>query len=116
MDAGFPKHGQIWLAALDPASGHEIGKTRPAVVVSNDRNNRFADTVTIIPLTSKVERIYPFETFLSSQETSLPLNSKARVDQIRTIDKGQLQKKVGQVPDGRLDDIKRAVKIHLSID
>jgi len=61
----FPKRDQIWFVSLDPVVGHEIGKTRPALVISNDRNNQFADTVTVLPITSKTEKIYSFEVFLS---------------------------------------------------
>ena len=47
------KRGEIYLAALDPVMGREIAKTRPVAVVSNDKNNEFSGTVTILPLTSK---------------------------------------------------------------
>ena len=116
MDGRYPRHGEIWLAALDPVSGSEIGKTRPVVVLSNDRNNQFAETVTIVPITSNIERIFPYEALLPAEETGLPRDSKAKVNQIRTIDKRRLQKKIGLVPAVRLDEIKQAVKIHLAID
>ncbi|GAI32142.1 unnamed protein product, partial [marine sediment metagenome] len=64
----FPKKGEIWLVSLEPVVGHEIGKTRPALVISNDRNNQFADTVTMLPITSKTEKIYPFEVLLLKEE------------------------------------------------
>ena len=47
------KRGQIHLAVLDPVVGQEISKTRPVVIVSNDQNNRFSGTATILPVTSK---------------------------------------------------------------
>ena len=72
----FPKRGQIWFVSLDPVVGHEIGKKRPALVVSNDRNNQFAETVTVLPITSKTEKVYPFEVFLSKEEAHLPEDSK----------------------------------------
>ena len=116
MDGRYPRHGEIWLTALDPVFGSEIGKTRPAVVISNDRNNQFADTATIVPITSKIERIFPYEALLPAKETGLPLDSKAKTDHIRTIAKRRLLKKIGQVPAARLDEIKRAVQIHLALD
>ena len=58
----FPKRGEIWVVSLEPVIGHEIGKTRPALVISNNRNNQFADTITVLPITSKTEKIYPFLT------------------------------------------------------
>ena len=45
------RRGECYLAALDPVMGHEISKTRPVVVVSNDKNNEFSGTVTILPIT-----------------------------------------------------------------
>ena len=83
----FPKRGEIWLVSLEPIVGHEIGKTRPALVISNDRNNQFAETITVLPITSKTEKIYPFETFISKEDTKLPKDSKVKSNQIRTIDK-----------------------------
>ena len=46
---------------FDPIEGSEIGKTRPAVVISNNINNEFADTVTVLPVTSSMGKVYPFE-------------------------------------------------------
>ncbi|MFH1584127.1 MAG: type II toxin-antitoxin system PemK/MazF family toxin [Actinomycetota bacterium] len=72
----FPKREEIWLVSLEPVIGYEIGKTRPALVISNDRNNQFSDTVTVLPITSKTDKIYPFEVFLLKEETQLPKDSK----------------------------------------
>jgi hypothetical protein len=52
----YPKRGEIYLVNLDPTVGAEINKTRPALIISNDINNQFPDTVTVIPITSYVER------------------------------------------------------------
>lgn len=111
----FPKRSQIWFVSLDPVVGHEIGKTRPALVISNNRNNQFADTVTVLPITSKTEKIYPFEVFLSKEETHLPKNSKVKCNQIRTVDKKRLVNLVGALSSERLEEIKQALLIHLSI-
>jgi len=111
----FPKRGQIWFVLLDPVVGHEIGKTRPALVISNDRNNQFADTVTVLPITSKTEKIYPFEILLSKEETHLPKDSKVKCNQIRTVDKKRLVNLVGALSAERLKEIKQALLIHLGI-
>lgn len=57
--------GEIYLAELSPTIGSEISKKRPVLIVSNDINNQFADTVSIVPITSTTAKIYPFEVFLS---------------------------------------------------
>jgi mRNA interferase MazF len=54
------KRGEIYYANLSPTVGSEIDKRRPVLVVSNDANNRAANTVTILPITSNVTRVYPF--------------------------------------------------------
>lgn len=115
MDANFPRHGEIWLVSLDPVVGSEIGKTRPAIVISNDRNNQFADTITVVPVTSKTERIYPFEVYLSHVDTQLAQDSKAKANQIRTIDKRRLVKLMAKLPPAILAAVKQAIRIHLEI-
>jgi len=111
----FPKKGEIWLVSLEPVVGHEIGKTRPALVISNDRNNQFADTVTMLPITSKTEKIYPFEVLLLKEEANLPKDSKIKSNQIRTIGKKRLVSFLGKVTKKRLIEIEQALLIHLGI-
>jgi len=111
----FPKRGEVFLVCLDPTVGSEINKTRPALVISNDINNQFSDTVTVIPITSTVEKVYPFEIFLSSGEAGLSKNSKAKCNQIRTIDKMRLIKSLGQVNPQKFKEIEEALLIHLGM-
>ena len=110
------KRGNIYLAALDPTVGREIAKTRPVVIVSNDQNNLYAGTVSIVPLTSKnTEKTYPFETFLLKGTANLPKNSKAKADQIRTIDKTRLVQFVGELSQNEMAQIGKAISIHLAL-
>lgn len=110
------KRGEIYLAALDPVLGREIAKTRPVVIVSNDKNNEFSGTVTILPITSKnLRTIYPFEVFLSRGRANLPKDSKIKADQIRTLDKGRMIKSIGVLGKTDLDAIDKAMKIHLAL-
>ena len=110
------KRGCVYLAALDPTVGREISKTRPVIVVSNDQNNLYAGTVSIVPLTSKnTEKIYPFEMFLTKGTANLPKNSKAKTDQIRTIDKSRLVQFVGELADEEMAQIEKAICIHLAL-
>ena len=112
----FPKRGGIWFVSLEPVVGHEIGKARPALVISNDRNNLFANTVTVLPITSKTGKIYPFEVFLSSKETHLPKDSKIKCNQVRTIDKKRFMNFVSTLSPERLKEVERALLIHLGIN
>ncbi len=109
------KRDNVFLAALDPAIGNEINKTRPVIIISNDINNTYSNTVTIIPLTSNTIKIYPFEIFIKSGVANLPKDSKARTDQIRTIDKSRLVKEIGNLPATMLSNLENAIKIHLGL-
>ena len=110
------KRGEIYLAALDPVVGREISKTRPVVVVSNDTNNEFSGTVTILPITSKnVSKIYPFEVFLLQGSGNLPKDSKVKADQIRTLEKTRLVKQIGKLGQKEIGEIDKAIEIHLGL-
>ena len=110
------KRGFIYLAALDPVVGKEIAKTRPVVVISNDKNNEFSGTVTALPLTSKnVRKIYPFEVYLGKGIGNLPKNSKIKADQIRTLDKSRLGKLIGELGKAEIEAIEKALRIHLDL-
>ena len=110
----FPVRGEIWLVSLEPVVGHEIGKTRPALIISNDRNNQFAETITVLPITSNIKKIYPFETFMPKRESNLPVDSKIKSNQIRTIDKKRLVKLIGNISEEKLKEVKQALFIHLN--
>jgi len=82
----------IFLVNLDPAIGSEIKKIRPCLVISPDEMNHYIRTVIVAPMTTK-GRAYP---------TRVPCRFKGRsgqvvLDQIRTIDKERLVKKVGRI-------------------
>lgn len=81
------KRGEIYYANLSPTVGSEIDKRRPVLVVSNDANNRAANTVTILPITSNVTRVYPFEVLLNPEDSGLSKPSQVQAQQVRTISK-----------------------------
>ncbi len=86
------KRFEVYLVKLDPTVGSEIHKTRPCLVISPDEINRFINTIIVAPMTTK-GRPYP---------TRVPLRFKSKrghvvLDQIRTVDKTRLVKKLGQV-------------------
>lgn len=110
------KRGGIYIACLDPVIGKEISKTRPVVVISNDINNKYAGTVTILPITSKnLNKIYPFEVFLPRREGNLPKDSKVKADQIRTLDKSRIMSELGIIEFQYIKKIEKAVAIHLDL-
>ncbi len=110
------KRGEIHLVNLDPVIGREISKTRPAVVVSNDINNRYSATITVLPITSQnLKKIYPFEVLIPKGAGNLPKDSKVKADQIRTLDKSRLVSCLGSLADDQMSAIDNAVKIHLAL-
>ncbi|MFO0171169.1 MAG: type II toxin-antitoxin system PemK/MazF family toxin, partial [Aphanizomenon sp.] len=84
------KRGEIYFANLSPSVGLEMDKRRPVLIVSNDANNNAATTVTILPITSNITRIYPFEVLLNPENSGLSKPSKIQTQQIRTISKKRI--------------------------
>ena len=112
---GLIKRGDIYWVKLDPTEGSEIGKTRPAVVISNDINNELADTITVLPVTSSVGKVYPFEVFLKKGTGNITGDSKVKANQIRTIDKKRIKDRIGNITEDIMREIEKALKIHLEI-
>jgi mRNA interferase MazF len=110
------KRGDIYFAQLDPTIGSEIQKTRPVIIVSNDVANRSSNLLTVIPLTSSVQKIYPFEVGLLASETGLTKTSKALAQQIRTLDKRRLAGRCqGNVQPAKMKLVDDAIRLHLSL-
>ena len=108
--------GDIFIANLDPTVGKEIKKTRPVIIVSNDVNNAHSDLVTVVPITSQqLKKAYPFEVLLQQNTGGLLKSSKAKANQIRTIDKSRLTKKVGRLNANTIVELNRAVRVHLDL-
>ena len=109
--------GEIYWVNLDPTVGTEIKKTRPCLVVSNDTANRYSSVITIIPITSSLTRVYPFEVALTVGSGGLKKDGVLKVNQIKTIDKARISgKPLGVTLDqDLLDQVAEAIKIHLDI-
>lgn len=111
------KRGEIYYANLNPTVGSEIAKRRPVLIVSNNLNNRAATTVTILPLTSNVSRVYPFEVFLSPSDSGLPKPSKVQAQQVRTISKQRISEDVvGLLNEELMQLVDAALKLHLALE
>lgn len=110
------KRGEIWFADLSPTRGSEIAKQRPVLIVSNNANNRASSTITVLPITSNVTRVYPFEVFLPAAEGGLPKDSKIQAQQIRTIAKERVSGKViGEMDKEKLQAVDAAIRLHLNV-
>lgn len=112
----FPRYGDIWLAHLDPVEGAEIGKRRPALIVSRDENNQYAATVTILPVTSApAKRDYPDEVPVPAGVGGLSKDSRVKANMVRTLGKHRLLRFMGNVPECYIPQINRALRIHLNM-
>lgn len=114
------RRGEIRVADLDPIRGSEADQVRPVVVVSNDAANRRAESlgrgvVTVVPLTSKVTRILPFQVLVGALESGLGRPSKAQAEQVRSIAVERLGARVGRLPPDVLDLLDQALRLHLQL-
>jgi len=108
----FPKRGEIFLVNFDPTIGSEIKKTRPAVILQNDSANQYSPVTIVAAVSSQMdERLYPTEVKLIPKESGLTVESVVLLNQIRTIDKQRLVKKLGQVKPETMKRIDRALLI-----
>ena len=110
------KRGEIYYANLEPVMGSEMGKRRPVLIVSNDINNRVSTVVTVLPITSNVNRVYPFEALLEPEVSGLTKPSKAQAQQIRTIAKQRLLgDALGCLPGSVMSLVDAAISLHLGL-
>jgi mRNA interferase MazF len=112
----YPHRGDVYWVNLDPVVGTEIAKTRPAVIISNDIGNEFSARVLVAPLTTGgQDRVYPFEVLVPAGEGGLPQASKVALDQIRTVDKRRLGRRIGTVPPERMHEVDQAIRRSLAV-
>lgn len=110
------KRGELYYANLNPTVGSEISKKRPVLIVSNNANNKASSTLTVLPITSNVSKVYPFEVLLDMKKSGLQKVSKVQCQQIRTISKLRLTgATLGKVPEEILKKIEYALKLHLDL-
>lgn len=103
--------GEVWWVSFDPSLGGEIQKTRPAVIVSNDSANSILNRVVVVPLTSKVAKLYPGEAFVTLNGEK----RKAMADQIMTTSKLRLRNLMGSLAPKDMTAIENAILLHLAM-
>lgn len=114
------RRGEIVTVELDPARGSEASKTRPAVVVSNDSANGTATrlgrgVITVVPVTSRTDRVYPFQVLLPATQTGLRRDSKAQAEQVRSVAVERIGRRVGHLPAPLMAELDQALRIHLNL-
>jgi mRNA interferase MazF len=106
-----PKRGEVFWVSLDPSVGGEVQKTRPAIIVSNDAANAVLNRLIVLPLSSKTDRLYPGEVLIQINSQI----SKAMSDQLTTISKIRLQKRITQITGEEMSRVEQAVLLQLGI-
>jgi mRNA interferase MazF len=114
------RRGELRLVDLEPSRGAEAAKLRPAVLVSNDGANLAAGrlgrgVVTVVPVTSNVTKVYPFQVLLPAGECGLDRDSKAQAEQVRSVDVTRVRRRVGRLPAPLLRELDEALRLHLAL-
>lgn len=114
------QRGEIRLVDLDPARAAEADLQRPAVIVSNNGANRAAadlgrGVITVVPITSNIARVHPFQVKLPRRRSGLPRDSKAQAEQIRSISVERIGERVGALPTDLMEALDEALRLHLAI-
>ena len=114
------RRGDIHAVDLDPVRGSEANKRRPAVIVSNDAANLTGarlgrGVVTVVPVTSNLEHLYPFQVLLPAAGTGLVRDSKAQAEQVRSVAVERVGARLGVVPRSLMLQIDEALRLHLAL-
>lgn len=105
------KRGEVWWVNFEPATGGEITKIRPAVIVSIDPANAALNRVIVVPLTSKTERVYPGEALVDVGGTT----SKALASQLATVSKLRFKSRVGILTENHMARVGEALRTQLGL-
>ncbi len=114
------RRGEVRLVDLDPTRGAEANKRRPAVVVSNDGANATAErlgrgVITVVPMTSNVTRVYPFQVLLDAAITGLDQDSKAQAEQVRSVAVERVGHRLGVLDGDLVAALDEALRLHLAL-
>lgn len=105
--------GDVFIVNLSGALGSEQGNTRPCIIIQNDVGNVFSTTTIVLPITSAVgkkSKVITHYYIEASEENGLSKDGLVLCEQIRTVDKQRLHKKIGKISEEDLEHIKKCVK------
>jgi mRNA interferase MazF len=114
------RRGDIVQVDLEPVRGSEASKRRPAVIVSNNGANQSSSrlgrgVVTVVPVTTSIARVFPFQVLLPAGATGLARDSKAQAEQVRSVAVERIGGGLGAVPPRLMAEIDEALRLHLSL-
>ena len=108
------KRGELFYANLSPVVGSEQGGVRPVLIVQNDIGNKYSPTVIVAAITSRINKAkIPTHIELSASTYGLEKDSVILLEQIRTLDKSRLEKKIGVLDYKTMQNVNQALLISL---
>jgi len=111
------KRGDILIANLEPIKGHEQGGIRPVLVIQNNIYNQYSPVIIVAAITSKrFDKEYPTNIFISKDESRLDKDSNILLNQIRTIDKRRVIKKISSLNYEIMRRVDMAIKVCLGLE
>ena len=114
------RRGELRLVDLEPVRGAEADKRRPAVIVSNDGANGAAarlgrGVITVVPVTSNVRRVLPFQVLLPRGTAGLERPSKAQAEQVRSVSVERVGRALGVLSAALVAELDEALRLHLAL-
>lgn len=105
------KRGKVWWVSFEPSVGGEMRKKRPAVIIGNNAANKYLNRVQVVPLTSRVGRVYPRKALVLLGDRQ----SKAMADQLTTVSKQRLGNRAGRLTNADMRKMEHVVKVQLGL-
>lgn len=107
------KRGDIYRANLDPVVGSEQGGVRPVVIIQNDMGNRHSPTVIVAAVTTRSKPRLPVHVNITAEESGLMRDSVVLLEQVRTLEKTRLTRRMGSLGEDAMRRIDRALALSL---
>ena len=111
-----PRRGEVYVVRFDRAEGAEIKKTRPALILQNDIGNKHSPATIVAAISSRAaQTLYPVEVLVATGEGGLDRESVIKLDQLRTLDKARLMRRLGKLKPATMRQVDQALQISLGL-